>query len=101
MNWAELARDVVKLKNLKRKSEIDFWFVRSEQSFADRVLPYDNNGAKFWVNMIVDEKKGKTIPALDSIIAAKAKAPACSVMTRNVREFGKSGDDVINPWELN
>ena len=101
MNWAELARDVVKLKNLKRKSEIDFWFVRSEQSFADRVLPYDKKGAKLWVKMNVEAKKGKTISALDSIIAAKAKAPACSVMTRNVREFDNACDDVINPWELN
>jgi len=55
--WAELERNVFKLKNLKRKSDLDFWFVRSEQSFADRVLPYDKNGAKFWVKMIVDAKK--------------------------------------------
>jgi hypothetical protein len=57
VNWAELERDVVKLKNLKRKSELDFWFMRSEQSFADRVLLYDKNGAKFWVKMIVDAEK--------------------------------------------
>jgi hypothetical protein len=101
VNWAELERNVVKLKNLKRKSELEFWFVRSEQSFADRVLTYDKNSAKFWVNMIVEAKKSKTISALDSIIAAKAKASAFSVMTRNVREFGNAGDAVINPWELN
>jgi len=75
--------------------------VPSEQSFADRVLPYDKNSAKFWVNMIVEAKKSKTICALDSIIAAKAMVTSYLLMSFSLREFGNAGDDVINPWELN
>jgi hypothetical protein len=47
------------------------------------------------------QKKGKTICALDSIIAAKAMVTSYLLMSFSLREFGKSGDDVINPWELN
>jgi predicted nucleic acid-binding protein len=102
MTWAELERGIVRLSKSKRKSELEYWFQRLEAGFEDRVLAFDKNVAQCWAQMVVDvEKKGKTIPAFDSIVAATAKAHACSVVTRNVRDFENAGVNIINPWELN
>jgi toxin FitB len=102
MTWAELARGVVKLPKSKRKTDLELWLGQLEVCFEDRVLPYDKGVAQIWAKLVTDaEKKGKTIPAFDSIIAATAKAHACLVVTRNVRDFENVGVDVVNPWEIN
>jgi len=44
------------------------------------------------------EKKGKPMPAIDSLIAATGIAHALTVVTRNITDMEQSGVKLLNPW---
>jgi predicted nucleic acid-binding protein len=69
---------------------------RPSNLFAGRVPPFDENAALVWAQLMADGKhRGRPRSALDTIIAAVAKANDCIVVTANERDF--EGVTVINP----
>ena len=44
------------------------------------------------------ELKGRTMPAIDSLIAAIAKHHNLQLVTNNEKDFAGSGVTVVNPW---
>jgi predicted nucleic acid-binding protein len=44
------------------------------------------------------EKKGKPMPAIDSLIAATGIAHDLTVVSRNVSDMEQSGVKLLNPW---
>ena len=72
-----------------------------EDEFRNRVLPFDT-GAAVSCALIREERSrlGKPIGAADAMIAATARATGMSVATRNIRDFKRTGVDLINPWDL-
>lgn len=100
MTLAELLRGVAKLPSSKRRSELTQWLENLHAAFEERVLPFDQHVARTWAQMTVQaETQGKTLAALDSIIAATALAHGCQLVTRNVRDFAHSGVLLVNPWQ--
>ncbi len=52
-----------------------------------------------WAKLVADvKKKGRSLPLLDSMIAATALAHGFAVATRNVADFVESGVDVVDPF---
>jgi tRNA(fMet)-specific endonuclease VapC len=96
----EIKKGIEKLPDSKRRSELVGWLedellVR----FKDRLLPIDLNVMLVWGELTAGlEKKGRRMPAIDSLIAAIAVQGALSVVTRNETDFEHSGVPVINPW---
>ena len=96
----EIKKGIEKLPDSKRRSELVGWLedellVR----FKDRLLPIDLNVMLVWGELTAGlEKKGRRMPAIDSLIAAIAAQGALSVVTRNETDFEHSGVPVINPW---
>lgn len=45
------------------------------------------------------EKKGITIPAIDSLIAATGIFHKLTVVTRNIADMENTGVSLLNPWE--
>ncbi len=100
ITWGELRRGVAKLPESKRRSELTSWLQRLEAGFEDRILAFDQNASEAWATITVQaETQGKSLAALDSIIAATARAHNCKLVTRNVRDFAHAGIDTLNPWE--
>jgi predicted nucleic acid-binding protein len=83
----------------KRRDQLEAWFSGPEGPqalFAGRVLPFDEGAALIWAQlMAVGKAKGQPRSALDTIIAAVAKANGCVVVTDNEADF--SGIRVFNP----
>lgn len=96
----EIAKGIFLLPHTRKRKLLSDWLLGVETSFASRLLPYDKDTAIAWGEMTARAKQqGRTLPALDGIIAATAIQHGLHVMTRNVKDFEHSGVPVVNPWE--
>jgi toxin FitB len=96
---AEIRRGILELPTGKRRRHLETWFdgpAGPQSVFAGRVLSFDAKAALVWAQMMADGKgRGRPRSALDTIIAAVAKANGCIVVTDNEKDF--SGVDILNP----
>ena len=96
----EIAKGVSLLEEGKRKKELLNWLNSFENHFADRILSIDAETARIWGEMTAKGKrKGKSIPAMDGLIAATAIRNGLHVMTRNIQDFAHTGAMLFNPWD--
>ncbi len=95
----ELRRGAMRLPIASRRSAIEDWLNQVTQDFGQRVLPIDTTVATTWAGIALQHKAaGKTIGAIDALIAATAVAHQLTVVTRNVRHFEGSGCKLLCPW---
>jgi toxin FitB len=73
---------------------LERWLLEVEQGFADRVLPVTLSVASVWGR----QQYAQPLPVIDALIAATARAHELTVVTRNVKDFERSGVQVLNPF---
>lgn len=67
--------------------------------FHDRVLPFDLPAAVHFAEIASSrERAGRPISVSDGEIAAIARSHEAAVATRNVKDFGDTGIEVVDPW---
>ena len=97
----ELSKGIEKLTESPRKDKLRAWLsddllVR----FDGRVLPLDVEVMLTWGLLIAQlERTGRSLPAIDSLIAALAIHHHCSLVTRNQGDFKDTGVTIVNPWK--
>lgn len=64
--------------------------------FGSRLLPITASVADRWGRLLAEV--GRSIPALDSLLAATALHHDLRIVTRNVKDFRFPGLEVVNPW---
>lgn len=68
--------------------------------FSSRVLPFGQEAARRYADMAVTARAaGRPLPTADGYLAATAASRGFAVATRNVRHFGDTGVEIINPWQ--
>ncbi len=93
----EIALGVLVLPPGRKRAQLERWL----EAVADRIdcLPWDAAISRRWAQLVADlRKKGRTLPVLDSMIAATALAHGFTVATHNVRDFQKAGVPVVDPF---
>jgi predicted nucleic acid-binding protein len=99
LTLAEIRRGVLETPAGRRRNQLEAWFSGPEGPqalFAGRVLPFDEKAGLVWATLMADGKmRGRPRSALDTIIAAIAKANDCVVVTDNEKDF--EGVEFINP----
>jgi len=65
------------------------------------VLPVTEEIAEHWGHLCAAAKKrGMTLAVVDGIIAATALHHHLTLVTRNVRDFGGLGVNILNPFQI-
>jgi predicted nucleic acid-binding protein len=87
-----------KLPPGKKKHELLIWlYTQVADWFKDRVIALDTEVLLEWGKLRA--RAGRTMPALDSLIAAAAITHHMTLVTRNVKDFRDiEGINLINPW---
>jgi toxin FitB len=82
-------------KDPQQARVLERWLERTGLHFSDRILPVSAAIADRWGRMGIDEP----VPDVDAILAATAIEHGLTLVTRNVRNFSRSGVSLLNPWE--
>ena len=75
--------------------QLGAWVDGIETSFADRLLPIDAATARRWGEL----SAGRTLPVIDSLIAATAISLDLTFVTRNTRDVESTGVRLVDPWQ--
>ncbi len=100
LTLGEIQFGVSRLATSARRSELTRWLhAELIPTFHDRILAFDRDAAIAWGDLVAHAfAQGKTLPIVDSQIAATAKAHGLTLVTRNARHFAEIGIEVIDPW---
>jgi predicted nucleic acid-binding protein len=71
------------------------WLATIETTFTRRVLPVDAAVARRWGEL----SARRSLPVVDTLIAATALVHGLTLVTRNVRDVRATGAEIFNPWQ--
>lgn len=99
---AELVQGVYAVPPSVNRSALEAWLRGIEEQFGSSVLPFDADAARvLGVAAGAARRRGRTLPTIDSQLAAIAIVNKLTLVTRNIRDFevpGFEGLKVISPW---
>lgn len=97
LTLGELRKGVEGLPEGDRKRRLLDWLeVELPTFFAGRILPVDATVAERWGRLLA--QAGRSLPAIDSLLAATALAHGLTLVTRNLRDFQHPDLTVLDPW---
>ena len=83
-----------------RKARVGAWLDELRTTFADRILPVDEEVALRWGAISASGRRsGRVRPPIDSLLAATAMCHQLKLATRNVADFEGTGVSIVNPWD--
>ncbi|MBI2193055.1 MAG: type II toxin-antitoxin system VapC family toxin [Planctomycetes bacterium] len=94
----ELRRGIERLPDGKRKSQLQEWLKRVCDSMHGRVLSFNVSVAHVWGQLKAKwDGQGVALPSIDSQLAATAHRHGLVLVTRNEKDFRRSGIRIENP----
>ncbi len=96
----EIKKGIEKLPDSQRKRDLHHWLMNELLlRFQGRILVIDFPVAQTrGVLTATLELQGRSLPPIDSLIAAIALHGQFTLVTRNVADFVGAGVTVLNPW---
>ena len=97
----EIVNGIEKLPKARRKTDLHNWLKEDLLvRFEGNILALDTDTLIEWGALAAHlEAAGKTMPAMDSLIAATALAKKMTLVTRNVGDFEETDAEIVNPWK--
>jgi predicted nucleic acid-binding protein len=94
----EIRNGIERLTDARRKEQLVYWLEHELSAwFEDRVLPLDYDIFNRWGFLTAH---CRTLPAMDSLLAATAIQRHLTLVTRNIKDFqGIEGLKIFNPWD--
>jgi|SRR6266403_1041119 len=101
LTLGEIRKGLAALPQGSRRIHLETWLeVELRARFSGRILPIDEAVAERWGLLAANAKgKGKTLSAIDGLLAATAIHHNLTVVSRNVNDFTNTQVSVVNPWE--
>ena len=79
-----------------KANELDLWLEQLQTSFQSQILLVDIAISQEWGRL----SSLHTVPVIDGLLAATAKAHGLVLVTRNTRDFADIGIQLLNPFEI-
>ena len=100
LTFAEIRHGIERLPPGTRRDRLARWLETDlTERFEGRVLPVDRAVAETWgVIMARAGAVGVRLPTMDTLLAATAERLGLTMVTRNVRDLGRAGVAVLDPW---
>jgi predicted nucleic acid-binding protein len=97
LTLGELRNGVESMPSGARRERLRNWLEHDLPGwFEDRLLPVDGAIADRWGRLTASA--GRTLPGIDSLLAATAFHHDLRVVTRNASDFDLPGLEVVDPW---
>ena len=94
----ELRIGILALPRGRKRDRLEQWYETVIETIE--CLPWDAMISRRWAALVVELRRaGETVPLLDGMIAATALQHDLIVVTRNTRDFEKTGVKTFNPFE--
>jgi predicted nucleic acid-binding protein len=93
----EVRRGATNLRDrgdVQRADGLERWVAEIAATFRDRVVPVSIDIANVWGNQSPSRSPG----IVDGLIAATALVHGLTIVTRNTRDFERTGVRVVNPF---
>jgi toxin FitB len=95
---AEIERGIELLTAGRRKQRLKIAFTELVEAIEERTLAFDRAVAHQWATLTgAWQRKGRTLPVLDSMIEATALRWNLTVVTRNTQDFVEA--ETLDPWK--
>ena len=96
----ELRKGIELVTDPLRKRKLEAWLAdKVMPEFSRRVLDVNLDVAERWGRLHASlQSQGVTLAVIDGLIAATAIQNGLHLVTRNEKDFGRTGVTVINPW---
>ena len=96
---AEIDFGLARLEAGFRKVRFEEWRNELVWRFQSGILPVDLAISSVWGAVQARAVAvGRTMPLMDSLLAATAEVHELTIVTRNVKDFEVWGGPVFNPW---
>lgn len=96
----ELRRGIERLPAGEKRAALQSWLSGLCQRMDGRILSFNTGTAHVWGQLMAGwEKKGVTIPSLDSQLAATAHRHSLTLVTRNLGDFQHAEVTLLNPFD--
>ena len=101
LTLGEIRKGWAGLPQGKRRTHLETWLeIELGARFAGRILPIDVSVADRWGLLAASAKReGRTLSAIDGLLAATALHHNLTVVSRNVSDFADTRVQVLNPWK--
>ncbi|GIW52047.1 MAG: ribonuclease VapC [Gemmatimonadales bacterium] len=97
LTLGEIRKGIERLPAGTRREKLRLWLETDlTQWFEDRILPIDQGVADRWGRLLAEV--GRSVPAVDSLLAATALHHELRFVTRNKADFDFPGLEVVDPW---
>jgi toxin FitB len=98
LTLGEIRKGVESVSDARRRERLQVWLENDLRDwFGERVLAIDAPVAHRWGRLLA--AAGRSLPTIDSLLAATALQRGLRLVTRNVGDFAYAGLAVVNPWD--
>ena len=81
--------------DVKQANAFSEWYAMIVREYDNQILTIDVDAVSIWADLRVPHYEN----ALDKLIAATALLHSLQVVTRNIKDFEKTGVKTINPFQ--
>ena len=101
LTLGELHKGIARLDAGERRRRLEKWLSDDvRMRFEGRIVALDEETLALWGRLMGEgERRGRTWPLMDSLLAASAIAGQMTLVTRNLADVQDMGVTLFDPWQ--